>query len=290
MRAGRAAVAPRAGQSLFTGLRDFLFPAACAICREPLGDNTGPSGCICTLCWSRAAPLVEPICSRCGHPRLSPNLPRPLAAASGTADCVESAARLPQCRWCARLPAFVRCARSAFRVDRGTAGAMVHALKYNGWKLTAVEMARRMSRLPFPPDVVEERTALLAVPLSSIRLRERGYNQAEELARGLSPHWHIPVWSDVLVRTRNTRSQVRLTPSERARNVSSAFSVADHTRSRLRGTHVILVDDVITTAATLNAAAAALADGGVRILSYVSFGRAPDPGDRSDADLNSNDY
>jgi ComF family protein len=174
-------------------------------------------------------------------------------------------------------------------MDTGTGGSIVHALKYNGWKLVAPAMAQRMSRLAFPPDVVAERTALLSVPLSRTRLRERGYNQAEELARALAHEWNLPVWSAFLSRTRDTRSQVQLTPSERARNVSNAFRVAESHRSRLHGAHVILVDDVITTAATLNAAAAALADGGVRILSYVSFGRAPEPGDRSAADLDSND-
>ena len=175
-------------------------------------------------------------------------------------------------------------------MDQGTGAAMVHALKYNGWKAVARDLAKRMARLSFPADVVQERTALMAVPLSRTRLRERGYNQAAELANALAAEWKLPIWSDVLRRTRDTKSQVQLTPSERARNVSNAFTVAESSRLRLRGAHVMLVDDVITTAATLNAAAAALADGGVRILSYVSFGRAPDSGDRSDTDLDSNDY
>ena len=91
--------------------------------------------------------------------------------------------------------------------------------------------------------------------------------------------WGIPVRDDLLCRTRATVTQTRLTPGERRRNVSHAFR-ANGDRSFLRGLHLMLVDDVVTTAATLNACAAALHDGGARILSFVTFGRAPAVGDR----------
>ena len=79
---------------------------------------------------------------------------------------------------------------------------------------------------------------------------------------------------------RPTASQTRLTPGERRGNVSNAFRVASDTREALRSAHVVLVDDVVTTAATLNACAAALCAGGVRIVSYLTFARAPADGDR----------
>ncbi|WP_396219872.1 ComF family protein [Gemmatimonas sp.] len=171
--------------------------------------------------------------------------------------------------------------RSVCRTDVGTGTALVHALKYNGWYAVARPMARRMARLDWPADVVRERTALVPVPLSSTRRRERGYNQAERLASALAGEWRLPVWPNVLMRERDTKSQVRLTPSERASNVSRAFAMADSARAQIRGAHVVLVDDVITTAATINACAQALADGGARIISCVTFGRAPEPGDRA---------
>jgi predicted amidophosphoribosyltransferase len=80
------------------------------------------------------------------------------------------------------------------------------------------------------------------------------------------------------VRTHFTSSQTRLTPEQRLHNVAGAFRVAAHRRP-LRAAHVVLVDDVVTTAATLNACAAALFAGGARIISYVTFGRARLPGD-----------
>ena len=172
-------------------------------------------------------------------------------------------------------------------MDAGSGGAMVHALKYSRWPGVATAMGRRMARLGFPEDVMRERTALVPLPLSTTRERERGYNQAERLATAVATEWRLPVWRDVVHRTRNTRSQVRLTPSERAGNVSRAFEANPTARERLRGTHLVLVDDVITTAASLNAAALALADGGARIVSYITFGRAPDPGDRTATDLDS---
>jgi ComF family protein len=161
----------------------------------------------------------------------------------------------------------------------------VHALKYEGWSRIAVPMAKRMAQLSFPEDVIAERSALIPVPLSHTRQRERGYNQAELLARALGAHWRLPVWTDAVDRVRNTVSQVRLTPSDRAANVAQAFASASSAAGRLKGAHVVLVDDVVTTAATLNATAHTLIERGVRIVSYVTFGRAPEDGDRSVPDL-----
>lgn len=136
-----------------------------------------------------------------------------------------------------------------------------------------------MSVLRFPDDVEAERAALVPIPLSAGKLRERGYNQSELLARALAGFWHIPVRNDLVERSRATATQTRLTPGERLRNVSGAFRAVAG-RASLRGQHLVLVDDVVTTAATLNACASALYDGGARILSYVTFGRAPALGDR----------
>ena len=156
----------------------------------------------------------------------------------------------------------------------------MHALKYSGWTGVAEGMGQRMARLSFPPDVTAERVALVPVPLAHTRERERGFNQSLVLAEAVARVWQLPVWSDVLVRQRHTATQTRLTPSQRQSNVSGAFGVDPRGAARIRGAHLVLVDDVITTAATLNAAASALTERGVRLLSYLTFGRAPDAGDR----------
>jgi ComF family protein len=141
-------------------------------------------------------------------------------------------------------------------------------------------MAERMARLAWPSDVVEERSALVPVPLSAGRLRERGFNQSEVIAHALASRWRIPVWSDAIVRARDTATQTKLRPGDRLRNVAGAFDVSSSVSQRLRGTHLVLVDDVVTTAATLNACAEALLQSGARILSYVTFGRARSASDR----------
>lgn len=165
-------------------------------------------------------------------------------------------------------------------MHRGTGGEIVHALKYGGWHGIADGMAERMSRLAWPRDVVEERTAVVPVPLAPSRLRERGYNQSERVGAALAARWDVPLWRDALVRARATTTQTRLTPAQRLANVSGAFHVPAATVPALRNAHVVVVDDVITTAATLNACAAALFAAGARIVSYATFGRAPALGDR----------
>lgn len=141
-------------------------------------------------------------------------------------------------------------------------------------------MAERMARLDWPADVLRERAGIVPVPLAEARQRERGYNQSERLARALAERWGVPVWDAVLERTRHTETQTRLTPEQRLANVSHAFRAPGSARDALRRSHVVLVDDVVTTAATLNACAAALHAAGARVVSFVTFGRAPALGDR----------
>ncbi|HUQ98541.1 MAG TPA: phosphoribosyltransferase family protein [Gemmatimonadaceae bacterium] len=159
------------------------------------------------------------------------------------------------------------------------ASSLVHSLKYGGWSHVAGAMSERMSRLNWPVDVVEERGALIPVPLSSARNRERGYNQSALLARGLAERWRIPLRENALLRARDTRSQTELTPEERLGNVAGSFRTGMDFND-LAGEHVILVDDVVTTAATMNECARVLYQSGARIISYVTFGRAHASGDR----------
>lgn len=243
----------RAGEATLA----FLLPLACPSCERLL--DPGEPGVICGRCWSRLAPLPHPQCERCGHPT------------HGVA-----------CRWCPQLPAFVRAVRSVCWTHQGTGAAIVHAMKYAHWHAIGRGLAERMGRLAWPSDVVAERAALVPVPLARARERERGFNQSERIACALGERWGVAVWRDLLVRERATATQTRLTPGERLANVSSAFRVNEQARdrARVRNAHLVLVDDVITTGATLNACAAALIAGGARIVSYVTFGRAPSLSDR----------
>jgi ComF family protein len=160
------------------------------------------------------------------------------------------------------------------------ASSIIHALKYGGWSRVAEEMAERMSRLSWPRDVVDERAALVPIPLASARKRERGYNQSALIAGALARRWRIPVWETLVVRSRETRSQTRLTPEQRLGNVAGSFQIAAGNLEELQGAHVMIVDDVVTTAATLNECAKVLYEAGARIISYVTFGRAHASGDR----------
>ncbi len=235
-------------QQIARSVIETLLPPVCAVCESPLPPRA--SEIVCGLCWSRLQALPNPRCERCGHP--------------GLAD---------RCLFCPLLPPYVGAVRSVCWMPDGTAGPIVHAFKYDGWHRLGAEIAQRMARVDLPGDIAAECRGLIPVPLSRTRLRERGYNQSQILADALAQQWGLPVIHALLSRTQNTRAQAQLTPEDRLHNVANAFRVAGVPAS-LRGSHVILVDDVITTSATLNACAAALFDGGIRAISYVTFGRA----------------
>jgi len=234
---------------------DLLLPVACVVCDRLMPPEE--SGIVCGHCWSRVRELPHPRCQRCGHP-----------------------IGKHSCRWCAAVPPFVRAARSYCWMGTGTGEEIVYALKYEGWRRVAEAVALRMARVSWLADVEEERTAVIPVPLSRSRLRERGFNQSLLLAAALAPLWNIPVWEDFLVRAVGARSQTELTPGERLSNVAGAFAVPRSVVNSLRGAHVVIVDDVVTTGATLRACSSALFAAGARTISYMTFGRAPSSGDR----------
>jgi predicted amidophosphoribosyltransferase len=195
--------------------------------------------------------------------------------ADPTSSCIECRDWLP----------YLRFARAPYRMS-GSAAAMVHALKYGGWADLADEMGARMAELRFPRAVEAEISGLVSVPLSPARLRERGFNQAELLARAVERQRGWPLLAGVLERERHTRRQARLAPRrhtrrqarlaprERAANVAGAFRVSAAGRALLEDAHLVLVDDVLTTAATAQDCVRALCRAGARAVSVLTFARA----------------
>ena len=156
----------------------------------------------------------------------------------------------------------------------------MHAVKYGGLPRIADDLVRAMA--PLRPGV-DGPAALVPIPLAPRRLRQRGYNQSEVLARALAREWRIPVIPDVLVRTRETPTQTALTPETRLANVADAFgvnnvqcSINDRSLDIDHWT-LIIVDDVFTTGATLAEAARALESAGATRIHGVTFARAAIP-------------
>lgn len=237
------------------GIRDWvdaLLPPVCVSCGAALLPGEQADG-VCSLCWTRAPKLPEPLCRRCGSPRVDP-------AEEGT------------CQECAAWPAFLVAARAPYVMD-GAAAAVVHGLKYGGWHRVAASMARRMAALRFPERVEADLAAVVPVPLASSRERERGFNQAALLGEAVARLRGLRWEPAALRRTRDTATQTALPPAQRAANVRGAFEATPAARA-WEGAHLLLVDDVLTTGATGVECARALCRAGVRAVSVLTFARA----------------
>lgn len=150
---------------------------------------------------------------------------------------------------------------------------LVHALKYEGWSELAEGMGDAMARLmPTAPPGVYVRRVVVPVPTTAERLRSRGYNQAELLARRLASVCRLPL-VPALVRSGDRASQTLLTPSERRENVRGVFRPVRE-KGAIRGADVVLVDDVLTTGATASEAASVLSEMGAERVSLVTYARA----------------
>ena len=158
-------------------------------------------------------------------------------------------------------------ARSAARYE-GSVRLILHAFKYGGCRLLAAPLAALMRTAA--EDWLHDADAVVPVPLHPLRAWRRGFNQADDLAR----HLGVPVWR-ALRRARHGPPQAGLPAAQRHANVRAAFAVRRGPPAwRLRNRVVVLVDDVMTTGATLEACAAVLRDSGVRSVSALTVARA----------------
>jgi ComF family protein len=229
---------------------DLALPPLCAACREPVAGEG-----VCPACWAKLAFIAPPWCERLGIPFVYDPGPGVLSM-EAIAD----------------PPAYAR-ARAAVRYDE-VAKTLVHGLKYQDRADLVPVMGRWMARAG--SDLLAEADLIVPVPLHWRRGWSRRYNQSGALARAVSRHGARPVAFDVLRRVKPTAQQVGLSRAERARNVQGAFAVLPAQRPRVHGRRVLLIDDVLTSGATVDACARTLLRAGAGAVDVLVFARVVD--------------
>jgi ComF family protein len=197
--------------------------------------------------------------------------------------CWTCAARLPQALTGRREPKCGACLRHAPPLDRSIAAldyafpwdTLLQRYKFHQALDLRETLLDRLDQA-LSSAQAEAPDWLLPVPLSRERLRERGYNQSHELARGLAKRRKLGCDAHLLLRVRDTAHQLKLAPELRAANVRSAFAVEPARLADLRGSHVALLDDVMTTGATLFELATVLRQAGVRSVQAWVVARTSD--------------
>ena len=232
---------------------DLLLPPLCLKCRAPVGEPQS----VCAACWNDLRFLTAPQCAQCGLP-----FPHDLGAGVKCAACI------------AQPPPF-KILRAAVAYDDASRD-LILGFKHAD-KLETVPLFARWMRLA-GHDALAEADLLLPVPLHWMRLAQRRYNQAAELANALGALSRIPVDTASLIRTKPTRSQGEMTSARaRAKNVVRAFAIAGAGKARIVGKRLVLVDDVLTTGATVNACTKVLAKAGAASVSVVTLARVVRP-------------
>jgi ComF family protein len=239
-------------------LLGLFFPARCRICDRALdGISRLP---ICPRCWVDAAALSETgLCNLCGLP-------------GGPADVL-----IFQCAGCIQHPPRFALTRS-YGEYGGALRELVHLLKYNGMIPLATPLGERLASVAETPLWREEFAscqAVVPVPLDPARLRSRGYNQAELLGRVVARRLRLPLLpARTLRRVRATSTQAGLTRPQRRENVRGAFAAEG---ALVKDRQILLIDDVMTTGATLDCCAAALRSAGARRVVALCVARTPEP-------------
>lgn len=223
-----------------------LFPADCRICGEPLIRIARLP--VCEACLDSIHPIAGTLCSVCGE-RIA------------TGYALQEVEGEVLCGLCRRLePAFAKA--SAYGSYESGLRDLIHMLKYQGVRPAANVLGRMLAEAIADLETgwAPSSVLVIPVPLSAAKFRTRGFNQAELIARTalklIASRDHYALATDVLERSRDTQSQIGLTPHQRRANMRGAFRVKD--RGRLSGREVLLVDDVFTTGATASECARVL--------------------------------
>jgi len=250
---GRRVLAP-AGRRLV----DALLPPRCLACGVGLGSRmgAGAEGALCAACWSEIEFIDGPACATCGLPFAFDE-----GAGALCAGCIQQA------------PAYRR-HRSVMRYGAASR-ALVLGFKHGDRTASAPTFGAWLKRAG--AGMIEDATLIIPVPLHRRRLFTRRYNQSALLARGLfkalGPDSRAVVAPGLLRRVRHTASQGNLSRSARQRNVSGAFKVSADDARHLKDAHVLLIDDVMTTGATVEACAKSLLRAGAASVDVLTLAR-----------------
>ncbi len=234
-----AATARQFGQRMWTGLVDILFPPRCGGCQAE-------GSLWCQTCAASLVFVQPPTCDKCGEPNT-----------------------VGLCSKCQAQPLQIEAIYSAVVFD-GQIRHAVHGFKYERQSSLAEPFGRLLAA--YWQSRALHADWLIPVPLHAARQRERGYNQSELLARQLSRQVGVPTLPNGLRRTRATKVQMQLNAAERKINVAGAFQADD---VRLRGRRAVVIDDVCTTGATLDACAIALLQAGAASVIGLTLARTP---------------
>ncbi len=230
---------------------DFVYPPVCLICKEVTQDQDLPEffskfkPSVCSNCWSSLEISEKPYCPECKT-----------ELTSLLEDCCSSQLKSVY----------------ALGIFDENFQELIHHFKYKGkislGKAIGLRLADELKRQN-PVEIA----CIIPVPLHKVRKRARGFNQSEILAEILGSELNLKVEKDILFRIKNTKDQTKLSEEERKQNVAGAFKVQDEQKI-LKDKKIILVDDVITTGATLNECAKILKQAGAREVLGVTIAKA----------------
>jgi ComF family protein len=223
-------------KSIINPLLDFIYPPVCISCNMPLPDGNKK---VCRNCWNAIPPLTK------SH-SLYQETRTKLLSEGHIDDLI-----------------------SCYVFEReGPFQYIAHALKYQEYKSLGIELGQRIGRLIQDWNV--ETDIIVPVPLHRIKHRERGYNQSECIAQGIASIICKPIIIDLVHRTRHTQTQTKLNFQERHINMKNAFEIGRGGSKKINGRKCVVVDDVITTGATINSCASVLLAAGARKIAAVS--------------------
>jgi ComF family protein len=248
-----SAVSSRPLRGALDALLSVLFPAPCHVCHQPL--TTASRIPVCAVCLSSLRRIDGAVCRLCGRP-----FPPAVAAAPGNALC----------HACVRRTYRFDLARSYGRYDPAMERILI-LLKYQPIVPLGAWLADRIEQVVHGEPAIAKVDWLVPVPLDRSRRRSRGYNQVELIARPLARRLGLPLRLDLLQRLRPRPNKLKLSRRERWETVRGAF-VASPGR-RVDRARILLVDDVLTSGATLDACARALRSSGAEAIHAVTVGR-----------------